>query len=196
MNTWRHIVTLCASLLVVSSLAWGQTWERYLERYRGPYRGQVVDADTKAPLVGAVVVAMWTRDRVYPFHSVNERYAVREVVTDSEGRFVLEARDIEETAPKRTLHPEFRIFMLGYGAFPRHHRAPQGFIEGIFWGAGTAVELPFLDARKPRIESLRSVDPYNFSEQPFEELPQLMRAFNQERIALGLEPLPPPEKKQ
>jgi len=194
MNTWRRSGLLCVSLLVVSSLAWGQTWERYLDRYRGPYRGQVIDAETKAPLVGAVVVAMWTRDRVYPFHSVNERYAVREVATDAEGRFVLEARDIEATAPKRTLHPEFRIFVPGYGAYPRYHKVPQGFTGGIFWGGGTEVELPRLEARKQRIESLRSVDPYNFSERPFDDLPILVKSFNQERVALGFEPLPHPEK--
>jgi hypothetical protein len=155
----------------------------------------VIDADTKAPLAGAVVVAYWSRDRIYPLHSVNEPYAVREVLTDSGGHFVLGAEDVEENAPKRTLHPEFRIFLPGYGAFPKYQSAPVGFIGGVFWGNGITVELPRLDSRQKRVENLHSVDPYNFSKRPFSEIPQLMRAFNEERTSLGFDPLPTLEKR-
>jgi len=178
-------------LVSTGATAWAQsseTWERYLDRYRGPYRGQVIDADTREPLAGAVVVALWTRDRVIPLHSVSERYAVREVVTDAEGRFVLEARDVEDGAPRRTHHPEFRIFLPGYGAFPRYQRTPRGFIGGIFWAAGTTVELARMETRQQRLENLLYVDPFNYSEQPFVELPELARRANQERTVLGLEP--------
>jgi hypothetical protein len=39
-----------------------------------------------------------------------------------------------------------------------------------------------------------NVDPYDWSDSPFVELPRLTEAFNRERIALGFEPLPAPEK--
>jgi hypothetical protein len=146
------------------------------------------------PLAGAVVAAYWVRERIYPLHSVRERYAVREVVTDTDGRFLLDARDIEENAPRRTLHPEFRIFVPGYGAFPGHHLRPRGFIGGVFWGTGTTVELRRLESRPDRIKSMGDVDPYDWSDRPFVELPRLTEAFNRERIALGFEPLPAPEK--
>jgi hypothetical protein len=194
MISWIRLIAVCSCLVVVPSLACAQGWDLYIGHYRGPYRGQVIDADTRAPLVGAVVVARWTRDRIYPLHSLNEHYAVREVLTDSEGRFVIDARDVEENAPKRTRHPEFRIFLPGYGAYPKFQRAPRGFTGGIFWGAGTTVELPRLESRQQRIESLYLVVPHNFSEQPFSELPLLIRAFNEERIALGMDPLSAPEK--
>lgn len=194
MISWARLVVLCSCLLAVSSVAWPQGWDLYIGHYRGPYRGQVIDADTRAPLVGAVVVARWTRDRIYPLHSLNEHYAVREVLTDSEGRFLIDARDVEENAPKRTRHPEFRIFLPGYGAYPRFQRTPRGFVGGIFWGTGTTVELPRVESRQQRIESLRLVDPYNFSERPFIEIPRLMQAFNDERTALGMTPLRPVEK--
>ena len=196
MTLWLRVAVVWCVVATVS-MAWAQapeTWDRYLDRYRGPYRGQVIDADTKAPLAGAVVVAMWTRDRMYPLHSVNERYAVREVLTDADGRFVLDAKDLEEGAPKRTQHPEFRIFLPGYGAFPRYQRSPRGFTGGIFWGAGSTVELERIEARLQRIENLHYVDPYNFSDLPFSEIQQLVKAFNQERKALGFQPLPSPEK--
>ena len=97
MMTWLRLVVVCGVLVVADPPAWSQDtelWDRYLDRPRGPYQGQVVDAETKAPLAGAVVVALWWRNRVYPFHSVAEHYAVRETVTDAEGRFFLDAKDV------------------------------------------------------------------------------------------------------
>ena len=87
MTRWLRIIALCLFCLAVGLPVWGQPpegWDRHLDGYRGPYRGQVVDADTKAPLGGAVVVVYWSRDRIYPMHSVNEPYAVRETVTRHE----------------------------------------------------------------------------------------------------------------
>ncbi|HUM17196.1 MAG TPA: hypothetical protein VL086_15985, partial [Candidatus Nitrosotalea sp.] len=61
MTRWLRVAAVWCAVATVS-IAWAQapeTWDRYLDGYRGPYRGQVIDADTKAPLAGAVVVAMW-----------------------------------------------------------------------------------------------------------------------------------------
>jgi hypothetical protein len=148
----------------------------------------VVDAETKAPLAGAVVVALWSRDRVYPFHSVAEHYAVRETVTDTEGRFLLDAKSVEEGAPRRTHHPEFLIFQPGYGSYPRKYVSPQGFTGGMFEGAGAVVELPRLADREDRRKHLGLFGPRSYSDEPFKDLPELMRRINAERVAIGLEP--------
>ncbi|HEY7204899.1 MAG TPA: hypothetical protein VIA61_11410, partial [Methylomirabilota bacterium] len=143
MRRWALTIAV-GGLVAISTLASAQTpeegWDRYLTRPRGPYRGQVIDADTRAPLAGAVVVAHWSRDRIYPFHSVMEHYAVREVVTGPDGTFLIDSKEIEERAPKRTFYPEFLIFLPGYGSFPRLQKAPTGFTGGVFEGAGTVVE--------------------------------------------------------
>jgi hypothetical protein len=125
---------------------------------------------------------------------VNEAYAVRETVTDADGRFELSAKDVEENAPRRTRRPEFHIFIPGYGAFPGFQRAPRGLTGGIFEKPDTVVELPRLESKKERIENQRAVDPYNFSERPFRDLPRLIQAFNEERLAIGIPPLPNPGK--
>lgn len=190
---------IAASVLLVlpASTAWAQQKselrDRYLDRSRGPYRGRVIDAQTKAPLAGAVVVARWLRDRVYPLHSVQENYAVRETLTDADGRFVLEAKDVEEGAPRRTYHPEFLIFIPGYGSFPHLHIAPRGFTGGIFERAGSIVELPRLEGREERRRHLRMFGHGDFSDRPFKELPELVRRINAERIDLGLQPHVSPE---
>jgi hypothetical protein len=196
MIAWVRVVALCALLLVTGTAAWSQDterWDRYLDRPRGPYRGQVVDAETKTPLAGAVVVVHWRRDRVYPFHSVSENYAVRETVTDAEGRFILDAKDVEEGAPRRTYHPEFFIFQPGYGSYPKKYVSPRGFTGGIFERSGTVVELPRLEGREERRKHLFLFGPGDFSDRPFTELPELVRRINVERIAIGLQPHVPAE---
>ena len=198
MTGWAGTLAVGTWLLVAGVSAWPQTpegWDRYLGHPRGPYRGQMIDAQTKAPLAGAVVVALWRRDRVYPFQVNSEHYAVRETVTDSEGRFVMEARDIEEGAPRRTRKPEFLVFLPGYGAFPHRYASPKGFIGELFYGAGTTVELLRLETREERLKNLSSFGPHRLSDTPNKDLPQLMRLVNEERIAVGLSPYPQPEDK-
>jgi hypothetical protein len=198
MNGWLRTLPVCFWLLLVCAASAGaqgaEGWDRYLDRPHGPYRGQVLDAETKAPLVGAVVVALWLRDRIYPFHITTEHYAVRETTTDSEGRFLLEVKDIEEGAPTRARRPEFLIFVPGYGVFPYSQRSPTGFLGEIFERDGTTVELPRLVEREDRRRNLRSVGPHSLSETPHRDLPKLMEAIDAERLALGLSPYPPPEK--
>ena len=195
MRVWVRVVALCCVIMTGGSMAaWPQETElrdRYLGRPRGPYQGQVIDAGTKAPLAGAVVVALWRRNRVYPFHSVSEHYAVREMVTDSEGRFLLDAKDVEEGAPARTYHPEFLIFQPGYGSFPRSHVAPMGYIGGIFERPGAVIELPRLEGREARRKNLGTIHPHGYSETPFKDLPELIRRLNVESISVGLDPYTP-----
>jgi hypothetical protein len=198
MTGWPRMLAVCSWLLVVCAASAGaqepEGWDRYLDRHRGPYRGQVLDADTKAPLVGAVVVALWRRDRVYPFHITTEHYAVRETRTDSDGRFLLQVKDLEEAAPRRTRRPEFLIFLPGYGVFPYLQRSPTGFLGDVFERGGTTIELPRLEDRDARRRNLGSFGPHSFSKTPHKDLPSLMSAIDEEHIAVGLRPYPLPEK--
>jgi len=196
MTTWVRVIALCGVLVAASSPAWPQDaerWDRYLDRPRGPYRGQVVDAETKAPLAGAVIVVYWLRDRLYPVHMVAEHYAVRETVTDAEGRFFLDVSDVEEGAPSRTRRPGFFMFLPGYGSYPRKHVSPSGFTGGIFERQGTVVELPRIEDLEERRKHLFLFGHGDFSDRPFKELPELVRRINAERLAIGLEPHTPPE---
>ncbi len=196
MRTWGWVLAMCFVIVGVGTSAspqGSQPSDRYLDRYRGPYRGSVVDADTGAPLAGAVVVAAWSRDRIYPLHSVNEPYAVMEAMTDADGRFSIEAKELEEHAPRRTLRPEFLIFLPGYGSFPGFQRAPSGFLGDVFEGIGTTIKLARLGDHLERRSHLRAISPHSFTEKPFKDLPQLMGRINEERRTLGLSPLSPVE---
>ncbi len=54
-------------------------------------RGQVVDGQTGKPIAGAIVLGVWTKVAGLPGLNYHKLVGVREVETDAEGRFVLEA---------------------------------------------------------------------------------------------------------
>ena len=192
MSRTARAVVACLGVLVICASASAQMpegWDRLLGPNRGrPYRGLIIDSDTKAPLAGAVVVALWVRERVYPFQVNTEHYAVRETVTDAEGRFVMEVKDIEEGAPRRTRKPEFLVYLPGYGSFPHGYMSPKGFLAELFEGSGTSIELPRLVSREQRIKVLSGASPHRFSSDPERDLPHLTKAVDEERVALGLDP--------
>ena len=192
MTPWMRVLMICAWLLVLGAPVWAQMpegWDGLLGPKRGqPYRGLIIDSDTKAPLAGAVVVARWVRERVYPFQVNTEHYAVRETVTDADGRFVIESKDIEEKAPRRTRKPEFLVFRGGYASLPHGYTAPKGFLAELFEGQGTTIELPRLHTQRERLSVLTSSSPHNFSTDPGKDLPILTKAIDDERVELGLDP--------
>lgn len=168
--------------------ATGQLWERYIDGYHGPYRGRIIDAETKAPLAGVVVVGVWQRDVTSLLHSRMVVHRVKEVLTEKDGTFVLHAKELEENAPEHTLHPYFVVFLPGYTVF-------QGVYERRFQGAGATLELRRLKSWAERNQGGANVYPHTISNDPFRDLPQLMRLINDERIARGLRPYPRPEEK-
>lgn len=155
--------------------------ERYLKGSHGPYRGRVIDAATKAPLAGAVVVAVWRRELVHPLiRRAVEHYAARETLTDANGEFLLRAGDVECNAPPRLLRPTFVVFLPGYGFSP-----------GRFGEAGGIVELPRLRTVPERRHAIGTLHPPSLSEAPFTELPAFMKLLNQESVAAGCRPREP-----
>src|SRR5207249_575775 len=53
----------------------------------GPFRGQIVDAETGQPIVGAVVLVVWWEAVFTPIQTNRKFYDAREALTDAEGRF-------------------------------------------------------------------------------------------------------------
>ena len=172
------------------ALAQTQDGERFVSGQKGTYRGRVLDAETWKPLAGVVVVAVWRRERVMPLGGRSEHYAAREALTDENGDFVLEGKDVERSAPKRTRRPFFMVFSPGYGRARPIAGTPDTPPYGFYEGAGHTVELPKLKTREERREYVATMGPYSLSEEPFNEIPEFMRLVNQESVAVGLQPYP------
>lgn len=64
----------------------------YAELYSGgPWRGRVIDADTKEPISGAVIVTVWERRYDCGFNNPTYFQEARETLTDKEGKFEIPA---------------------------------------------------------------------------------------------------------
>jgi hypothetical protein len=192
----RRAMTMLVGLLVLagwgSAAAQNDDGKRYVNGQKGTYRGRVLDAETGRPLAGAAVVAVWRRDRVMPLGGRSEHYAAREALTDENGDWLIEARDVERAAPRRTWRPFFTIFLPGYGRPEKLPGTPHTFYEG----AGHTVEMPRLKTRDERRDYLPWLSPSSLSPKPFEEIPRFMELVNAERKALGFTPYPALEERK
>jgi len=84
----------------------------------GPWKGRIIDIETKEPIEGAVVLAVWERVYRTPAGDNPYFYEAKEVLTDKEGRY-----EILSYMPINLLPiisymrgPEFTIFKPGYEA--------------------------------------------------------------------------------
>ena len=161
----------------------------------GPYRGRIVDADTKAPLVGAVVLVYWNREAPGIGHGPVESFlGADEALTDEDGRFVI-ARNPPRTWIPGTWRsdPQFTIFQPGYGSFPRYFATdpppPTGRFASllkVMEHSSVTFELPRLRTRQERLNVVTLVNPVVI---PPEQMPNFLRLLNLERRNLHLPPV-------
>ncbi len=190
--TWGAFgLTLVAMLCGADSPAGGgELWERYLKGYQGPYRGRVIDAETKQPLAGAAVVAIWHREKIQLIQLSTVFHDAREVLTDANGEFVLDAPDVEREAPAKTLRPYFVFFTPGYALARGTHEA-----------RGETIGLRRLRTQKERLAELPT--PFDIGAVTMDEtnrnfvwrvsrerIQNFLRLIEVERSALGLAPAP------
>ncbi len=161
----------------------------------GPYKGKVIDAETKAPIVGAVVLAVWYRGAPGLGHASHGFLDAEEVLTDKSGEFVIGAHPPASLIPGTWVEgPRITIFYPNYGYFPRYQiapRQPPGGYKGLLAEMekrAVNFELPPLKTLKEKREGMRLVDP---AEVPNEKKPKLNKLINQQRRELGLEAVYP-----
>jgi hypothetical protein len=155
----------------------------------GPYRGRVIDAETKQPLEGAVVLAIWETKTPgvagYGYSYLDSE----EVLTDENGRFVVGRHPPRSLALPWVAGPRLEIFYPGYGFYPRFHFSPRGSTREHLEMMETqelTIELPYLKTRAERLSVIREAFPG--SEVPRKKMPNLMRLINTERKSIGIPP--------
>jgi hypothetical protein len=155
----------------------------------GPWRGQVVDVETDRPLEGVVVLAVW--DKISPgmIHHRREFHDVDEVVTDTQGRFVIPARSRLTLNPLVTIDgPNLLMFKGGYGERGSRN-LPQFASKHDVWElmekTGVVFTLKPVRTRKERSETW----PFVPFEVPSLKIPRFFDAINRERRSYGFEPI-------
>ena len=86
-----------------------------LALYDGPYEGKVVDADTREPIEGVVILGTWYKKTPTVAGSVSNFYDASDTVTDEKGEFYFSGqgpRMMSNLEPMR-----MHIFKAGYEYF-------------------------------------------------------------------------------
>ena len=123
----------------------------------GPWRGKVIDAETKQPVEGAAVVAVWEKDISGPAGTLQYFLDAEETATDKNGEFKIPFKIFLSIPGIRQVKgPFFTIFKPGYGSFPEHQVSPQEIPDTYFLGKTGVVELPKLNL-KTREERLKNL---------------------------------------
>lgn len=182
----KYRVILVIALLIVSCV-----FTSPASAFFKHYKGKVIDADTKEPIEGAVVVAIWTRE-VKHFNVTRDIFKkARETLTDKNGEFSIKSYHHFSLRPLSKLRLKWVIFKPGYASFPQaipthwHPRVkPQRNLDKIF-RPYTVVKLPTLKTKEERRKYLIGPPGHPV---PYKETPLLIEAINVERVTLGFQP--------
>lgn len=127
---------------------------------RGPFSGRVIDAETKEPIEGAVVLVEWNKRVVTgsPGGPTTYLQEIKETLTNKNGEFYIEEYKGFTINPLAKIEdPEFLIFKPGYCVLPKTFSIPacndmkpkENYYDALVKG-GTLVELPRLKTREER----------------------------------------------
>jgi len=178
----KRYIKLVFILLVILSFS---TSCAIISHY-GAYYGKVVDAETKEPLEGAAVLAVYKTEKPGPAGSVSFYLDAQETVTDKNGEFrippltVTTFRVLHGFDP----HPQFIIYKPGYGAYGKNKDVKPVF---PYWSLPAnqyvTIELPKLKTREERLWNYGCYPPVHVPEIKYKNL---LRLIEEEAKALGL----------
>ena len=151
------------------------------------YYGRVIDAETKEPLEGAAVLAVYYTEKPSPGGPVSFYREAQETVTDKNGEFKIPSITLTTFKFVHFFdpHPQFTIFKPGYGSYPRHKDVRPMFVPNGSLPANkhVTIELPVLKTKQERKENLCGRD----LDAPLSKQKNLIILLNQERKYLGYE---------
>ena len=203
------IIAISMSLMAIFSTSCFAWWFIY---HKPSYMGKVIDSETKEPIEGAVVVAMYYKYPIIsgPGGGSASIMHIKEALTDKNGKFRIPSYTTVIQPLSTEDQTEFIIYKPGYGKFPHERVNPpkpmsSPAIERFFWeesfgnqgeiildfgplkkgyGIYGVVELPSLKTRKERLRAVPS-PPTDI----IKDTPLLYKAINEEYKGFNLEPI-------
>lgn len=193
------IFMVSLSILVFVSVPAFAGWLIY---HKPAFKGKVIDAETKEPIEGAVVVVTYTKETMGIPHKYSSIIDVRETLTDKNGEFYIPSYTTLIQPLSFEEWTRFIILKPGYGSFPYYRVSPSmelslmG-IEEFFTGdVGKEGEIVEKDApwekhkvtlgivKLPKLKTREEIQrrmlgfPTGFG---IKELPLLYRAYEEEK---------------
>jgi hypothetical protein len=157
----------------------------------GPWKGRIIDIDTKEPIQGAVIVAVWERVYRTPAGPNSYLYEAKEVLTDKDRMFEIPAYRPVNLLPLISYMrgPRFIIFKPGYLGLEEY--LDENVVDRVvvlqerlrtYRLSPGLIEIPNLEKREERLRNI----PGGPTDVGAQKLPLLFRAINEERKLLGL----------
>lgn len=190
----RKVIKYSIIAIVVLIVAYHLGWIIY---HKPAFHGRVIDAETKEPIEGAVVVAVYNASApAWPGGSNTIRIGVQETLTGKTGEFHIPPYTTIMLPFWLKSDARFVIYKPGYGSYPDYHVSPPSpgvEPEEFFLGElGTEGEVEWLSQKikvtfgvveMPRLrtwEERRKAQPGLPSGVNEKQLPLLHRAISEE----------------
>jgi hypothetical protein len=115
---------ICILLLITIILPTeSQAWLFY---HKPAFKGKVIDAETKLPIKGAVVMVVYNKKLVAGFEPMTYLFDIRETLTDDKGFFGIPSYTTVINPLSVNAAVDFIIFKPGYGVYPGKQILPRG----------------------------------------------------------------------
>jgi hypothetical protein len=94
----------------------------WLISHKPEYKGKIIDAETKEPIEGVVIVAMYTVHPIVsgPGGGSSRIIHIKETLTDEKGEFVIPPYTTLMSPNAFDLDPDFIIYKPGYASYPEN----------------------------------------------------------------------------
>lgn len=189
----KLLTTVLFLMIVVPSVGGCAITNKY-----GSYYGKVIDAETKEPIEGAVVLVVYKTEQYGLAGPVSQFADAQEILTDKKGEFKIPAIRINKLRiiSGWERYPDVRIFKPGYGCYPTHKDVTPKFDYGSLpEDYYVTIELPNVK-KESREERLENYGCYPSELVPKIKYKKLLHLINQEAVSLGLKPDIEPEQAQ
>ena len=179
-------IILLIGLVICFCLLSGISLFRFGQSYLMSFEGKVVEAETKEPIKGAAVLAVYYQETISPAGSNYYAVDAQETLTNANGEFKIYAKTVKLKDVSWKPSCNLKIFKPEYGVFPEHKLSKAIGEEFKGWPTPQkyiVYELPKLKTIKERKENM-FFEYYNSF--PYEKSGRFVDLINTERKNLGL----------
>ena len=151
------------------------------------FKGKVIDAETKKPVAGAAVLAVYFKE-VYTVAGSNSlAIDAQEALTDDRGEFIIPGTKRWFVSRRGYTDGKLTIFKRGYGTFPRHTLSKAIGEKYKSWPTPEKYIVYEIPGLKTRVERSRNAFDTDIDYRlPYELQKLIIKEVNREFKRLGL----------